>query len=150
MRSPHCCETWLFAGNGNCPRKNLRLMHKFIKNGLPDTFAYGRRPINEFVRESLFDGETTAEWMKWMVKGRFNLPTAENPPHHMGKGIPSRRRMTAVSIACYPNHPALKHAECHTTIIASILSHIRRCGRCLCDDDCRGAKHLFRSRTSSS
>ena len=80
-------------------------MHEFLINGLPGVFTYGRRPINEFVRDSLFDGETTAEWMKWMVKGRFNLPTTENPPHHMSKASPSRRRMTAVSIAWYPNIP---------------------------------------------
>lgn len=73
-------------------------MHAFLKQGMPPEFSFGGVPIHETVRQSMKPGETNAQWMKWMVKGRFNLPTEDHPPHHVTKSAgSSKRKLTKVS-----------------------------------------------------
>ena len=85
------------AGKGTCARKNLRLMHEYLRHGLPDEFTFGGLPIQQSIRHSMLPRETHAEWMRWMVRGRWNMPTTANPPHHVSKGAgASRRKLSKV------------------------------------------------------
>ena len=76
------------------PEHALRCVgwRRFLKDGLPEIFTFAKKPIMDYVKESLKPGESIPQWMRWMVKGRFNLPTTPEPPMHISKGPgPSKR-----------------------------------------------------------
>jgi hypothetical protein len=78
-------------------------------------------------------GETMAQWMRWMVKGRFNLPTMENPPFHVSQGAgPSKRKKDQSPVPLLPVLHVLPLLFVHCVPLAAgaVCAPLAVCGLC--------------------